>query len=192
MIHKHHIIPVHAGGTNDPSNIAHLTVEEHAEAHRKLYEEYGRWQDKLAWMGLSGRIGKEEIIRHRASLQMTHRLKFGDLKGMWVGRVRTTTSKEKISKSLKGKRFSTDHKSKISNSLKGKPKSEEHKSNLSKKFMGVDRSSKSYLVTFPDGTTQQIKNLTKFSTEQGFPKTSLFNLITGRSKSYLGFKVQKL
>ena len=38
MKHKHHVIPRYAGGTNDPSNIVELTPEEHAEAHRKLYE----------------------------------------------------------------------------------------------------------------------------------------------------------
>ena len=62
ILHKHHIIPKHAGGTDDPSNLIYLTVEEHAEAHKKLWEEHGRWQDELAWKGLSGQIGKEEII----------------------------------------------------------------------------------------------------------------------------------
>lgn len=58
--HKHHIIPRHAGGTDDPSNLIELTVEEHAEAHKKLWEEHGRWQDEVAWKALSGQIGKEE------------------------------------------------------------------------------------------------------------------------------------
>ena len=66
MKHKHHIIPRHMGGTNDPSNIIEVTVEEHAELHRRLYEAFGHWQDRLAWQGLSGRIGKEEIIREKA------------------------------------------------------------------------------------------------------------------------------
>lgn len=61
--HKHHIVPKHAGGSNDPSNLIELTVEEHAEAHRKLYEEHRRWQDRIAWKALSGMMGKEEIIR---------------------------------------------------------------------------------------------------------------------------------
>ena len=51
------------GGTDDPSNLVELTIEEHAEAHRKLYEEHGMEEDKIAWMGLSGQIGKEEIIK---------------------------------------------------------------------------------------------------------------------------------
>ena len=63
MKHTHHIIPKHLGGTDDPSNLIELTVEQHAEEHRILFEKYGCWQDEVAWMGLSGMIGKEEIIR---------------------------------------------------------------------------------------------------------------------------------
>lgn len=62
--HKHHIIPRHAGGTDDPSNIIELTIEEHAEAHRILWKEHGRIEDKVAWDMLSGRnISEEERIQ---------------------------------------------------------------------------------------------------------------------------------
>jgi hypothetical protein len=47
--HIHHKIPKHMGGSNDPSNLIELTVAEHAEAHKKLFEEYGCWQDEIAW-----------------------------------------------------------------------------------------------------------------------------------------------
>jgi hypothetical protein len=50
------------GGTDDPSNIVELTVEEHADAHRKLYEQYGKLEDYYAWQGLSGNITKREIF----------------------------------------------------------------------------------------------------------------------------------
>lgn len=63
ITHLHHIIPRHAGGTDDPSNLIRLTIPEHAEAHRRLHEQYGREEDRLAWMALSGMIGKEQIIR---------------------------------------------------------------------------------------------------------------------------------
>lgn len=63
ITHLHHIIPRHAGGTDDPSNLIRLTIPEHADAHRTLYEEFGREEDRLAWMALSGMIGKEQIIR---------------------------------------------------------------------------------------------------------------------------------
>ena len=50
------------GGSDDPSNIVELTVAEHADAHRNLYEKFGLIQDKLAWHGLSGLISGAEII----------------------------------------------------------------------------------------------------------------------------------
>lgn len=63
IYHTHHIVPKHAGGTDEPSNLTELTVEEHAEAHRVLFEKYGRPQDEIAWKALSGLITKEEARR---------------------------------------------------------------------------------------------------------------------------------
>jgi hypothetical protein len=68
IYHKHHILPRHAGGTDDPTNLIKLTIEEHAEAHRILYEEHGRWQDYVAWKALSNSIPKAEIIKLKQSL----------------------------------------------------------------------------------------------------------------------------
>lgn len=78
MKHKHHIIPRHIGGTDDPSNIVELTVEEHADAHRLLYEEHGRVQDKVAWMGLAKLAPMKELI---AELQ--RETKLGDKNPMY-------------------------------------------------------------------------------------------------------------
>jgi len=50
------------GGTDDPENLVELTIEQHAAAHKKLYEQYGLLQDKLAWLGLSGLMSAAEII----------------------------------------------------------------------------------------------------------------------------------
>jgi hypothetical protein len=68
MKHIHHILPQYLGGTDDPSNLIELTVEEHAEAHRLLYEQHGNWQDYCAWQALSGRIGQEEILRMKQGM----------------------------------------------------------------------------------------------------------------------------
>lgn len=67
MKHKHHIVPKHMGGTDDESNLVELTIEEHAAAHRKLYEEHGRWEDYLAWQGLAGLMTREELVRQMLS-----------------------------------------------------------------------------------------------------------------------------
>jgi hypothetical protein len=65
ILHKHHIVPKHAGGSDDPSNLIELTIEEHAEAHRVLFEEHGRWQDRIAWLTLSGQIDGAEAARQK-------------------------------------------------------------------------------------------------------------------------------
>ena len=67
IYHKHHIIPKHMGGSDDPSNLIKLTIEDHAKAHLKLYEEHGRYQDLMAWKGLSGIIPKQELVRELQS-----------------------------------------------------------------------------------------------------------------------------
>jgi HNH endonuclease len=68
MTHWHHIVPRHAGGTDDPENLIELTVSDHAEAHRLLYEKYGRDEDYVAWQGLSGQIKDEHVARKRCSI----------------------------------------------------------------------------------------------------------------------------
>lgn len=62
-LHRHHKIPRHMGGTDDPSNIEFLTIEQHANAHKILFEKFGREEDRIAWLGLQGMIGRDEIIR---------------------------------------------------------------------------------------------------------------------------------
>ena len=135
IYHKHHIIPKHAGGTDDPSNIVELTIEEHAEAHRLLYEEHGRWQDRVAWLGLSGQIGKEEIIQMKCS----------EAGKSWLGRTHSEESKRKISEATIGKVpwnkgktgvYSEETKGKLSEAHKGKIFSEEHRGKLSEAGKG--------------------------------------------------------
>ena len=110
------------GGTDDPSNLIELTVEEHAEAHRKLWEQYGNIKDYCAWKGLEGTIGKEEIVR----LLMDP-----------TGRVHTEETKQKISEAHKGKTKHTEEsKEKLRQFRTGIKLSEEHKEKISKSLEG--------------------------------------------------------
>ena len=62
--HKHHIIPRYLKSICPIADITiELTIEEHADAHARLYEQYGNHYDKLAWQMLNGCIGKEELHR---------------------------------------------------------------------------------------------------------------------------------
>jgi hypothetical protein len=65
--HTHHILPRHMGGTDEPENLIELTIEEHAEAHRILYEQHGHWQDYCAWQALSGQISNQDAIKFAQS-----------------------------------------------------------------------------------------------------------------------------
>lgn len=62
IYHWHHIVPRHAGGTEDPGNLVRVTVEQHAELHLARYLEYGEEGDWLAWQGLAKLATKEEIV----------------------------------------------------------------------------------------------------------------------------------
>ena len=60
IYHNHHIIPKHMGGSDEPSNLIKLTIEEHAEAHKILYETYGKIEDLWAYQLLSNQITYKE------------------------------------------------------------------------------------------------------------------------------------
>jgi len=133
MKHKHHIIPKHAGGTDDPSNLVELSTEEHAEAHKKLYEEYGRWQDKIAWLALSERIGREEAIREAQRLANT-----GE-----NNPTKRLDVREKLRMAKKGTKLSEETKKKIAEKSifstdknPGKNPSEETRKKMGKSRMG--------------------------------------------------------
>ena len=83
------------GGTDDPSNLVKLTIEEHAEAHKKLWETHGLWQDNIAWKALSGQLGKEKIIRQ---IQ----------KNVNLGKKSSIETRKKISLKLSGKKQSPE------------------------------------------------------------------------------------
>lgn len=106
------------GGTNDKSNLITVTEAQHAHLHKILYDVNGHWQDYCAWKALSGRIGKEEILR----------LKQASNKGKEF----SEEHKKKISESKKGKSLSEETKKKISESQSGKIRSTEHAKNNTK------------------------------------------------------------
>jgi hypothetical protein len=121
MKHLHHILPRHMGGSNDPSNLVELTVEEHAQAHRKLYEEHGRLQDKRAWLGLAKIMTGEEIIKEILTSP------------------KSEEHKRKISEAHKGKAKPWLIGTRNGAGNAGKPKSEEHKKKISEAHIGKVR-----------------------------------------------------
>ena len=117
------------GGTDDPSNIVELTIEEHAEAHRKLFEEHGNTYDFVAWKALSGQISSDDARRLAAI-------------AAWKGRSHTEESKEKIREARKnqnssGWRWSEESRKARSEAMTGKPQSKESNVKRSKTMSGI-------------------------------------------------------
>jgi hypothetical protein len=168
--HKHHIIPRHAGGTDDPSNLIELTIEEHAEAHRILYEKYGRDEDRWAWLGLTGQIGKDEILRQIAMSQKG--VKKPDGFGEKISAFRKTfkyseESKQKMSKSKLGKKLLPKHAEKLRLSRLGKKQTDYQKQRA------AETRQKKYQLTNPEGVSFEVTNLTKFCRENGFDQGNM-------------------
>lgn len=158
--HTHHIIPRHAGGSDDPSNLIELTTEQHALAHKKLFFIYGRPQDEWAYLGLSGAIGKDEIIRRmitrkgkdngmydKKHTDEAKRIISEKAKGhkRCIGRVLSKETKKLIGDKQRARLkenpqvHSEETKRKVSEALKGKPKSAEHIENIRKSKIGKKR-----------------------------------------------------
>jgi hypothetical protein len=166
--HKHHIVPRHAGGSDDPSNLIELTIEEHAEAHRILYETNGRDEDRWAWLGLTGQIGKDEILRQIAMSQKG--VKKPDGFGEKISAFRKTfkyseESKQKMSLAKKGKKLTPEHVQKTRRW--GKKNTEYQKQRV------AETRQKKYQMTNPEGVSFEVTNLTKFCRENGFDQGNM-------------------
>jgi hypothetical protein len=181
ITHKHHIIPRHIGGTDDPNNIIKLTIEEHAEAHRILYETHRRMEDYFAWKGLSGQIGKDEILTELAKLQK--------------GKKRSKEFCEKQSKMRKGHIVSEETKRKIGNANRGKKLTPEHIAKTRR--IGIPQTEyqkqtirqlrqKTYNLTDPSGNKFTITNLSKFCRENSLDQG---NMHKGKIKGWTCEKV---
>ena len=121
IYHKHHIIPKHIGGTDDPTNLVLVTIEEHANLHKQLWEDLGHQEDFIAWRCLSGQITTQEATIEAIRLAAKRR----------IGTKRGPLSEEakfNISNAKKGKT--------INYPKNRKSRSEEDKKRVSEKMKG--------------------------------------------------------
>ena len=118
MNHIHHIVPKHMGGSNDKSNLITLTIEEHAMAHKALYEEHGKKGDYVAWKSLLKQMDEPERQMELSSI--------GGKNNM--GKPKSEEHKAKIAEAIRGKMASPEVRERISKSLKGNSNSKNHSS----------------------------------------------------------------
>jgi len=145
--HKHHIIPRHAGGTDDPSNILKVNTAMHAYLHKCLFEEHGRWQDEIAWKGLSKQLGKQDLHREMITKSLSNpetRLKMRNKK---LGRTITQKHADALHAGRRNSKNSEEHNKNISVANTGKQHTQEGKENIK---LGLRK-------RFPNGRTSPTK-----------------------------------
>jgi hypothetical protein len=101
----HHIIPRHMGGSDDPENLIKLTVEEHAEAHKSLYEKYNKIEDFWAYQLLSNQItyteGFQKLLTKNA--YDTHQKQKNNGTGLYDSELQSIKGKKSAEKVNLGK-----------------------------------------------------------------------------------------
>jgi hypothetical protein len=176
MKHIHHIIPKHMGGTDDPKNLIKLTIKEHSQAHKKLYEKYGHWEDKLAWQGLSGQLGpKEKVIEEFYKQNGKRNVKFltKEVRKRAIDNARKTNT---------GRKLTPEHLAKTR--TWGMKQTDYQKKTVAKKL------SKEYVIKGPKGELYEIKNLRQWAKENGFDQGNLTKVAQGKLKQHKGYIVR--
>ena len=114
------------GGDNSPENLIELSISEHADEHRKLFEKYGKHEDFVAWKSLTEQLKNPELF-----IETSRR---GGLNNR--GKPKSKEHKRNISKSLKGRWYgpqSEKRRKKISEAMIGNTNSKNHSSEEYKK-----------------------------------------------------------
>lgn len=73
IFQKHHIQPKHANGPDIEWNEISLTLAEHADAHKRLFDCYGNYYDKSAWLMMTGQT-EEGLKAMKKQIQLKMKL----------------------------------------------------------------------------------------------------------------------
>ena len=152
------------GGTDDPSNLIELTPVEHAEAHRLLYEQHGRWQDYVAWQGLSKLNDNFDAAKES--------IRNGSKNGAAISNAQW---KDTILKAKRIAKFKKSMEGKWPHGRKG----------------GLNPSSKTFIVTHPDGKEECVVSLKMWCDKMGLKYNTIFNVCVGRGKAFNGYTVKR-
>ena len=192
VTHKHHIIPRHMGGSDDPENIVTLPFWAHTEVHKRLYEVYGRAEDKLAYLMMTGKKEEAEVVRIQLAKEGYQR---------WLVEKPEEVKRwrENINKAKAGKCYhSKEHYQKLGDMFRDVPRTEEVKEKISKSKKGKpwngnrEKIQDEYEVTKPNGDVIIIRGLVAFCKEEGIDSSNLCAVAKGRLKQHKGYRARKL
>lgn len=163
MKHKHHIIPKHRGGTDDPSNIVEVTPTQHAMFHFCEWSLWGDYKDFCAYKMILGDVKNPEFrsARNKAFKSII-------LEG---GRKWREKNQDKVKASgIKGNK-----------SQREKFKNE-----------GRTIAEQKWIVTTPNGETLEVSNLKKFCRENNLLPNKMCLVGKGIHKQHRGYTCKKL
>ena len=176
MKHLHHKIIFKNGQRIRTKETIEYTLKEHAAEHKRLYKVGGHWQDKLAYQGLSGQIGKEDIIKKMLSENGKKNIKFWHTKEM---KEKATKNRLKV---LKGRTLTLEHRDKLSKSMMGHIQTDYQKKRVAEAL------SKTYLITY-NNKTRTVKNLNEFARQHNLDQGNLTKVAKGILKQHKGYVV---
>lgn len=168
-IDRHHVIPKHEWkqrfgsleGVNSPDNLVTLTLKQHIEAHKWLWEQYQRTADYCAWKMLAKHINKPELIHIFAVLG---------------------------GKSNKGRKLgpqSLERRKKTSDVLSGVKKSLEHIQAQS------ESRARNWILISPLGESTLVHNLSAFCRKNNLRMGNLCKVASGIRKHHKGWTCQR-
>ena len=141
------------GGTDDQTNLIKLTIQEHAEAHRLLFEKHRNKFDQIAYLVLSKQIGQEEA-NYMKLLGPKNWTPEGKEKLKKLGKERTGEKN-----GFFGKKHSEE----------AKQKNRESHTGDNSWIKGIDPSllpyTKQYTIQYPNGDIKQVSGLKKIAEE---------------------------
>ncbi len=132
-LERHHIIPRHAGGTDNKKNLIKLSLKDHMLAHKIRYEIYGNRYDLSAYSYMTGQSAKAKRAICAANgakskgrkLTEEHKQKISKAtsgqNNPFYGKTHTTEVRKKLKENSYGRRWSEESKEKLSKTLKTKP-----------------------------------------------------------------------
>ena len=172
MKHEHHIIENHNGVRVRTNKTISLTLKEHADIHKKYFEQWGFKEDYLAWQGLSGQLPKEKII-HEIAVEMGKRN---------AHHMHTKQARKKMAMTKLGSKLSEEHKRAIAKGRLGQKQPQSQKDKV-RKARQLD-----YIITYKNKTFE-ITNLLQFCRKRKLDQGNMTKVAQKKLNSYKGYIV---
>jgi hypothetical protein len=182
-------MPKYKGGSNKKENLVEVSITQHAMYHYCNYKLWSNEEDRIAWLALSGAIGKKEIIckavelgRQKAltsEVRKKRKETFEEIKHqqgeknsqygtMWI----TDGTKEGTYRIKKGEKIPDGFR-------KGRISRDENSINYY------------YVITTPKGEIIKTKYLYDFCNLYGLSDSNMYRVAKGKVEQYKGYKVHR-